>query len=61
MKKPTTLLSSFKSFTFRLWDEKGSKLVDYRNPKNRTKVTKLKANNFDYEMETLLSFLWAED
>jgi hypothetical protein len=61
MKKPTTLLSRFKSFTFRLWDGKGGKLVDYRNLKNRTKVTKLKAHNFDHEMETLHSFLWPED
>jgi hypothetical protein len=35
MKKPTTLLSSFKSFTFRLWDEKGRKLVGYRNLKKQ--------------------------
>jgi len=27
--KPVTLLASFKSFTFRLWDEKGRKLVGY--------------------------------
>lgn len=30
---PVTLLSSFKSFTFRLWDEKRRKLVDYRHLK----------------------------
>jgi omega-6 fatty acid desaturase (delta-12 desaturase) len=28
--KPVTLFSSFKSFTFRLWDEKRRKLVGYR-------------------------------
>jgi acyl-lipid omega-6 desaturase (Delta-12 desaturase) len=28
--KPVTLFSSFKSFTFRLWDERGRKLVGYR-------------------------------
>ena len=28
--KPVTLLSSFKSFTFRLWDEQRRKLVGYR-------------------------------
>jgi hypothetical protein len=37
MKKPTTLLSSFKSFTFRLWDEKGSELADFRNLKTEPK------------------------
>ena len=29
--KPVTLLSSFKSFTFRLWDEQHRKLVGYRH------------------------------
>ncbi len=29
--KPITLFSSFKSFTFRLWDEEGRKLVGYRH------------------------------
>jgi omega-6 fatty acid desaturase (delta-12 desaturase) len=29
--RPITLLSSLKSFTFRLWDEKGKKLVGYRH------------------------------
>jgi omega-6 fatty acid desaturase (delta-12 desaturase) len=29
--KPITLFSSFKSFTFRLWDEKGKTLVGYRH------------------------------
>jgi omega-6 fatty acid desaturase (delta-12 desaturase) len=29
--KPITLLSSFKSFTFRLWDERRRKLVGYRH------------------------------
>ena len=29
--KPVTLLSSFKSFTFRLWDEQRRKLVSYRH------------------------------
>jgi len=29
--KPVTLLSSFKSFTFRLWDEQRRKLVGYRH------------------------------
>ncbi len=29
--KPVTLFSSFKSFTFRLWDEKRHKLVGYRH------------------------------
>ena len=29
--KPVTLLSSFKSFTFRLWDEQQRKLVGYRH------------------------------
>jgi omega-6 fatty acid desaturase (delta-12 desaturase) len=27
--KPVTLFSSFKSFTFRLWDEQRRKLVGY--------------------------------
>lgn len=31
--KPVTLLSSFKSFTFRLWDERRHKLVGYRHLK----------------------------
>jgi len=31
--KPVTLFSSFKSFTFRLWDEQRRKLVGYRNLK----------------------------
>lgn len=31
--KPITLLSSFKSFTFRLWDEQRRKLVGYRHLK----------------------------
>jgi omega-6 fatty acid desaturase (delta-12 desaturase) len=29
--KPITLFSSFKSFAFRLWDEKGKQLVGYRH------------------------------
>jgi len=29
--KPVTLFSSFKSFTFRLWDEQRRKLVGYRH------------------------------
>jgi acyl-lipid omega-6 desaturase (Delta-12 desaturase) len=29
--KPVTLLSSFKSFTFRLWDEQSRRLVGYRH------------------------------
>ena len=29
--KPVTLISSFKSFTFRLWDEQRRKLVSYRH------------------------------
>jgi len=29
--KPITLLSSFKSFTLRLWDEQNRKLVSYRH------------------------------
>jgi omega-6 fatty acid desaturase (delta-12 desaturase) len=28
--KPVTLFSSFKSFTFRLWDEQRHKLIGYR-------------------------------
>jgi acyl-lipid omega-6 desaturase (Delta-12 desaturase) len=32
--KPITLISSFKSFTFRLWDEQRRKLVGYRHLKN---------------------------
>ena len=32
--KPITLFSSFKSFTFRLWDEQRRKLVGYRHLKN---------------------------
>lgn len=32
--KPITLFSSFKSFTFRLWDEQRRKLVSYRHLKN---------------------------
>jgi acyl-lipid omega-6 desaturase (Delta-12 desaturase) len=31
--KPVTLFSSFKSFTFRLWDEQRRKLVGYRHLK----------------------------
>ena len=31
--KPITFLSSFKSLTYRLWDEKGRKLVGYRKMK----------------------------
>ena len=31
--KPLTLLSSFKSFTYRLWDEQQNKLVGYRRLK----------------------------
>lgn len=33
--KPITLLSSFKSLTFRLWDERRRKLVSFRALKNR--------------------------
>jgi omega-6 fatty acid desaturase (delta-12 desaturase) len=32
--KPITLFASFKSFTFRLWDERRRKLVGYRHLKN---------------------------
>jgi len=32
--KPVTLFSSFKSFTFRLWDEQRRKLVGYRHLKD---------------------------
>ena len=32
--KPVTLFSSFKSFTFRLWDEQRKKLVGYRHLRN---------------------------
>ena len=32
--KPVTLFSSFKSFTFRLWDEPHKKLVGYRHLRN---------------------------
>ncbi len=32
--KPITLFSSFKSFTFRLWDEQRRRLVGYRHLKN---------------------------
>jgi omega-6 fatty acid desaturase (delta-12 desaturase) len=32
--KPITLFSSLKSFTLRLWDEKGKKLVGYRHMRN---------------------------
>ena len=35
--KPVTLFSSFKSFTFRLWDERRRKLVGYRHLKNLRK------------------------
>ena len=35
--KATTLLSSLKSFTFRLWDEKGRKLVSFRQLKKMRK------------------------
>jgi acyl-lipid omega-6 desaturase (Delta-12 desaturase) len=35
--KPITFLSSFKSLTFRLWDEKGRRLVGYRHLKNLRK------------------------
>ncbi len=28
--KPVTLFSSFKSLTFRLWDEQGRRLVSFR-------------------------------
>lgn len=31
--KPVTLFSSFKSFTFRLWDERGRRLVGYQHLK----------------------------
>ena len=33
--KPATLFSSFKSLTFRLWDERRRKLVSFRAVKNR--------------------------
>jgi omega-6 fatty acid desaturase (delta-12 desaturase) len=36
--KPVTLLSSFKSLTFRLWDEQKRKLVGYRVLKNRLRA-----------------------
>jgi acyl-lipid omega-6 desaturase (Delta-12 desaturase) len=32
--KPVTLFGSFRSFTFRLWDEQRRKLVGYRHLKN---------------------------
>jgi len=35
--KPITFLSSFRSLTFRLWDEKGRRLVGYRHLKNLRK------------------------
>jgi len=35
--KPITFLSSFKSLTFRLWDEKGRRLVGYGHLKNLRK------------------------
>jgi omega-6 fatty acid desaturase (delta-12 desaturase) len=36
--KPITLFASFKSFTFRLWDEQGRRLVGYRHLKNLRKL-----------------------
>jgi omega-6 fatty acid desaturase (delta-12 desaturase) len=33
--KPVTLFASFKSLTFRLWDEQRRKLVSFRAVKNR--------------------------
>jgi len=36
--KPITFFSSFKSFTFRLWDEKRRKLVGYRHLRNLRKA-----------------------
>ncbi|HWY32077.1 MAG TPA: fatty acid desaturase [Candidatus Acidoferrum sp.] len=36
--KPVTFLSSFKSITFRLWDEKGRKLVGYRHLRKQRKT-----------------------
>lgn len=38
--KPITLFSSFKSFTFRLWDEQRRKLVGYRHLKTIQKMRK---------------------
>ena len=38
--KPTTLLSSLKSFTFRLWDEKGRKLVSFRHLRRLKRIRK---------------------
>jgi omega-6 fatty acid desaturase (delta-12 desaturase) len=36
--KPVTFLSSLKSITFRLWDEKGRKLVGYRHLRKQRKT-----------------------
>ncbi|MGA9779411.1 MAG: fatty acid desaturase [Limisphaerales bacterium] len=38
--KPVTLFSSFKSFTFRLWDERRRKLVGYRHLKTMRRQQK---------------------
>jgi omega-6 fatty acid desaturase (delta-12 desaturase) len=38
--KPVTLFSSFRSFTFRLWDEQRRKLVGYRHLRNLRKQPK---------------------
>jgi omega-6 fatty acid desaturase (delta-12 desaturase) len=38
--KPITLFSSFKSATYRLWDEKNKKLVGYRALRELRKLHK---------------------
>lgn len=38
--KPVTMFSSLKSFTYRLWDEKGKRLVGYRHLKHLRKQPK---------------------
>ena len=44
--KPVTLFSSFKSFTFRLWDEQRRKLVGYRHLKNLRRQPDRAGGNF---------------
>jgi omega-6 fatty acid desaturase (delta-12 desaturase) len=41
--KPITLFSSFKSLTFRLWDERRRKLVGYGGLRDRLRATRRKA------------------
>lgn len=38
--KPMTLFGSLRSLTFRLWDEKGRKLIGFRRIKKQRKLKK---------------------